>query len=113
MSHSKPSSPAARFNQASNNQISMIYDQMPLWGNHLPQPKIRSNQTPMNISHPSLWDDHSLPTVHHDDSNKYKINKATPTKYKIHRSWICCSKYKDRSSFQNILQGTYLQRDPN
>ena len=109
-------SPVARFNQASHNQISMVYDQLPHWGSHLPQPKIRSNQTPMNINNTSFWDDSLLPTVQQQlqpqlqpgGSNKYKINKVIPTKYKTHRSWICCSKYKDRSSFQNILQGLDL-----
>jgi hypothetical protein len=32
------------------------------------------------------------------------VNISTPTIYKPHRSWICCTRYKDRSNFQNILQ---------
>ena len=32
------------------------------------------------------------------------VNISTPTIYKPYRSWICCTRYKDRSNFQNILQ---------
>jgi hypothetical protein len=35
---------------------------------------------------------------------KEKGNQATPVIYEPYYSWLCCTKYKDRSSFQNILQ---------
>jgi hypothetical protein len=34
--------------------------------------------------------------------------QANPTVYKTRRSWICCTLYKDRSNFQNILQDLQL-----
>lgn len=34
-----------------------------------------------------------------------KASQALPTVYKIRRSWLCCcSKYKDKANFQNVLQ---------
>jgi hypothetical protein len=31
-------------------------------------------------------------------------NQILPTEYKPYRSWLCCTKYKDRSNFKNILK---------
>jgi hypothetical protein len=37
-------------------------------------------------------------------TKKEVANQATPTIYRHRRSWFCCTIYKDRSNFQNILQ---------
>jgi hypothetical protein len=37
-------------------------------------------------------------------NEKNRANQAIPTIYHTRRSWICCTKYKDRSNFQNILK---------
>lgn len=31
-------------------------------------------------------------------------NQIIPTEYTPYRSWVCCTKYKDRSNFKNILK---------
>ena len=65
----------------------LIYNKPPL-SNHSFSNQSFSNQTSLIHTPPN-----------------FKTVKIPPTKYKVYRSWICCSKYKDRSSFQNILEG--------
>jgi hypothetical protein len=68
----------------------LIYNKPPL-SNHSFSNQSFSNQTSLIHTPPN-----------------FKTVKIPPTKYKVYRSWICCSKYKDRSSFQNILEGLDL-----
>lgn len=39
-----------------------------------------------------------------EETKKDKGYQATPTIYYPRRSWICCTKYKDKSNFLNILK---------